>query len=229
MEITRMNPNAAKLLALVASVGVTTGCTQVLDTILEVQEGSSVTITLGANDLSSDFVGGIDSTTEIDIGFFDLLFGLPLDGTVTVNDILIAGTAIVIGPGISTGTLCVSPLDPDDPGGGTIEIDLKHRELTLHVSSLTGAVGTDPILGPALGVIEFPVEIDSVTPVSLLDLLGALGGGSLPLDVTQEFDFVIEDGPFAGAMVSGVISLAQVDAFPSDPLLDECLAFLAGP
>lgn len=237
-----MNANAATragltrailLLSLVGSIGVTTGCTQVLDTILEVSEGSGVNVQLGALDLDSSFVGGIDSTVEIKISFFDLLFGLPFDGTVTINDLLIAGTAIIIpiGPGLSTGTLCVSPVDPDDPGGGTIEIDLKHRKLTMQVTSLTGIQVTDPVLGPIVGVLEFPVEVESVSPVSLLDLLGALGGGSLPLDISQEIDFVIDDptSPFNGAIVTGVINLAQADAFPSDPLLDDCLAFLNGP
>jgi hypothetical protein len=219
----------ALLLALIGSIGFTTGCTQVVQTILQVGDGSGVAIQLGSLNLSSDFSGGIDSTAEIEISFFDLLLGRPLDGTVAINELLIAGTPIVILPGLTTGTLCVAPIDPDDPGSGTIEIDLKHRELHLTFSALTGIVATDPVLGPALGVFEFPVEIEETSPVSLVDLIGALGGGALPIDIAQEIDFVIDDpgSLLNGAHVTGLITLAPADALPSNPLLDECAAFLA--
>lgn len=216
------------LLALAGSIGVTTGCTQVVDQILEVGPGSSVTLTIADTDLTSDQVGGIESTVELQISFFDVLFNLPLDGTVTINDILIAGTPLTIGPN-STGTLCTSPLDPNDAGGGTIEINLKRRKLTLETASLTGVEATDPVIGPVLGVLELPVEISAMQPVNLLDLLGALGGKGLPLDITQEFEFTIEEGPLTGAVVSGVLNLTSTDTFPTDPLITECENFLAGP
>ena len=223
---------ALMLAGLVGTVVVGTGCSQVLDTILEAQEGSGVTILLGALELETTFVGGIDSTVEIEISLFDLLFGRPLDGTVTINDLLLAGTPIIIpiGPGLSTGAICVSPLDPENPGGGTIEIDLKHRKLTMQVSSTAGIRLADPLLGPAVGVLEFPVEVDTVAPVSLIDLLGALGGGSLPLDFVQEVSLVIDDpgSPFNGAVVTGQFVLAQADSFPTDPLITECRDLLAG-
>lgn len=207
-----------------------TGCSQVLDTIIAAQEGSGVTIQLGTLDLETQFVGGIDSTVTIQISLFDLLFGLPLKGTVDVNDMLFAGTPIILAPGVSTGAICISPLDPADPGGGTIKIDLKRRKLTMQVTSISGIRLADPVLGPVVGVLEFPVEVDSVVPVSLLDLLGALGGGSLPLDITQDVSLVIDDpsSPFNGAVITGQFVLGQADAFPSDPLIDECRALLAG-
>ena len=206
-----------------------TGCTQVMETVLELQEGSSAVIQLGATPLTSDFVGGIDATAEITISLFDILFGRPLDGTVEINELLIAGTPINI-IGFSTGAVCVSPLDPNEPGGGTIEVDLKRRKLTLNVVSLAGIRITDPLLGPQVGVLEFPVEVSAETPVSLIDLLGALGGGSLPIDFTQEVSFVINQpgSPFNGATVTGQFILAQTDAFPTDPLIDDCRALLAG-
>jgi hypothetical protein len=220
------------LVALAGTVTVGTGCTQVLDTVLAAQDGSGVTITLGALNLDTQFVGGIDSTVKINISFFDLLFNKPLNGTVTINDLLLAGTPIIlpIGPGLSTGAICVSPLDPNSPGGGTISIDLKHNKLTMQVSSATAIRLASPILGPAVGVLEFPVDVDATVPVTLFDLLGALGGGSLPLDITQPIDFTIDDpsSPFNGAVVQGQFVLAQADSFPTDPLIDECRTLLAG-
>jgi hypothetical protein len=221
------------LAGLLGTMVVGTGCTQVLDTILAAQEGSDVTIQLGALNLETSFTGGIDSTVEITISLFDILFGRPLDGTVEINDLLLAGTPIIIpiGPGISTGAICVSPLDPGNPGGGTIVIDLKRRKLTMHVATAAGIRLADPVLGPAVGVLEFPVAVDATVPVSLADLLGALGGGSLPLDITQEVSMTINDpgSPFNGAVITGQFVFAQEDTFPSDPLLTQCRALVSGP
>jgi hypothetical protein len=219
------------LAGLMGTMVVGTGCTQVLDTVLEAQEGSGVTITLGVLNLETTFTGGIDSTVEITISLFDILFGRPLDGTVELNDLLLAGTPIIIAPGLTTGAICVSPLDPENPGGGTIEIDLKRRKLTMQVSAAAGIRLADPFLGPAVGVLEFPVEVDATAPVSLADLLGALGGGSLPLDITQPVSMTINDptSPFNGAVIEGQFVFAQADAFPTNPLIEECRALVAGP
>ena len=61
-------------------------------------------------------------------------------------------------------------------------------------------------------------------------LVGALGGGSLPLDIVQEVSLVIDDpgSPFNGAVVNGQFVLAQADSFPTDPLITECRDLLAG-
>jgi hypothetical protein len=203
-----------------------TGCTQVIDSILAAQDGSGVTITggpVGPAMLTTQFVGGIDSTATVQISFFDLLLNRPLDGTVEINDMLFAGTPIQIGP-FNTGAICVAPIDPNNPGGGTIEIDLKHNTLTFAVTTDAGIRLADPVLGPLVGVLPFPVDVSASSPVSLKQLLGALGGGSLGIQITQPIALTIATGPFAGATATGQFILAEASAFPTDPKLDTCRA-----
>jgi hypothetical protein len=83
------------------------------------------------------------------------------------------------------------------------------------------------VLGPVVGVLEFPVSVDAEAPVSLADLLGALGGGSLPIDITQPVSFTINDpgNPLNGATVTGQFIFSQADALPEeDPLMQACRA-----
>jgi hypothetical protein len=215
---------------LALTVGGTTGCTQVVDAVLALEEGSGITIELGTDSLSTNFEGGIDSTATVNIGFFDLLFGKPLEGDVVINDIQIAGEPFMIpipgGGTFNSGTICVLPLDPDNIGGGTISINLLRHKLTFDVSTATGIRLADPVLGPALGVMEFPFDVSASAPITLLDLLGALATGGLPIELTQEISMVIDDPTslLNGATVTGQFVLGNADAIPSSARLDECLA-----
>jgi hypothetical protein len=231
----------AMVLILAACASHSLACSLQVQSLLGVQPGSEMSIQVF--DLEPDVVpveGGASMLIDIDISFFDVLFG-SFEGDISVGDVLIAAPGVdFLGfPEFNTGTLCVVP-DPDGPGGGTFEASLFQKTATFDVAVNTVAMITNPLVLALIvgGNFDFPFSFQSSVPFGLADMLGILGGGGPELEVTepidQELRFAVDlDGPGGGnpffviATVGGTLTMATVDAFPSSPLLDDCIEALA--
>jgi hypothetical protein len=231
----------AMTLVLTACTSTSLACSLQVQSLLGVQPGSEMSIQVF--DLEPDVVpveGGAAMLIDIDISFFDILFG-SFEGDISVGEVLIAtpGVDFLGFPDFNTGTLCVVP-DPDGPGGGTFEASLFHRTATFDVAVNTVAMITNPVVLSLIvgGNFDIPFSFQSSIPFGLIDMLGILGGGGPELEVSQPIDQVLAfavdiDGPggnnpfFVVANVGGELTLATVDAFPSSPLLDDCIEALA--
>jgi hypothetical protein len=210
----------------------------VIPQTLVLEEPSDITIEIDIfsppyDMAQTSLVGGISSTITASLGFLELLgvlVGKSIVADVSVDEIAIAGTEIVIGGLLPTGTLCVD-IDGANPGGGQALINPLVGVAQFIVDLNTIVYLTHPVVGPALGgSFPFTASIDDVAPLSLGDLIGlALGGSGGGLSLTQEIATQLPpDTPVIGpANVTATLTLATADAIPSDPLLDECAAFLA--
>jgi hypothetical protein len=230
----------AMTLVLTACTSYSLACSLQVQSLLGVQPGSEMSIQVF--DLEPDVVpveGGASMLIDIDISFFDILFG-SFEGDITVGEVLIAAPGVdFLGfPEFNTGTICVVP-DPDGPGSGTFEASLFQKTATFDVAVNTVAMITNPVVLSLIvgGNFDFPFAFQSSIPFGLIDMLGILGGGGPELEVTQAIDqqlaFAVDlDGPggarpfFVVATVGGTLTLGTVDAFPSSPLLDDCIEAL---
>lgn len=210
-------------------------CSLQVEQILAVQDGSELTI--GILDLPPDVLaleGGTVMSIDVSIGFFDLILG-NVDGDVTVDELLIAAPPFnVLGiPALNTEEVCVVPQD-GGAAGGTFEANIWGGTATFDVAIDTIALIGNPILAALLpgGGFAFPFDLESSVPFGLAEALGLLTGAggfavSQPVDMDIQIDI---DGPgpqpALPAHIGGQIDLASVDAFPTSPLLDDCIAFL---
>ena len=209
-------------------------CTACMDVkqeaILELQPGSQVTLTAGGlPPLMSAQEGFIRSSITLSIDVGDLLRGRPIMGTVKAEEVLIAGSALDIAPGLTSGTLCTS-LDPSQPASGTATINLLRQRLMLAVQSGTRIAITDPNLRALLTTaadLSVPVSIQATVPINLGDLIGALLGNALPIQITQPImQTVPSDVPIlGGGTITGQLVLAAATQPPTSPRIEECRAF----
>lgn len=182
---------------------------------------------------TTNLVGGVEMTITTNLGFFQLLgisLGQALPADISVDTIAMAGTEILIGGLLPTGTLCVT-LDDTLPGGGSALINPLLGVAEFNIALNTLIYITDPGLGPIVGgALPFGADVNAITPLTIGDLLDLLGGGGGGISLTQEIDTTLPpDTPIIGpAQVVATLTLATADAQPSDPLLDECEVFLAG-
>ena len=214
-------------------------CSVEIDQILAMQEGSGVDVALvlGGNEVPQgrlDLSGGAVMRIDMDISFFDLLFG-SFEGTVEVLDVLFGS------PGfnflfIHTGLICVVPDDP--AGGGTFEYSLWQHEAAFDVLVNTTGLLTNPFLAGLVrgGGFAFPFDLEATIPMSLLDALG-LFSGSGSLSVTQALDGIFEvpivvvpNDPSQDTIytvhATGEVTLQSTDTFPATQLVLDCLDFL---
>ena len=206
---------------------------------LALEQPSEIAIDLSAlfpppNDLAvTSLVGGVETTITAQLGLIEFIavtLGQALPATIAVDDIRIAGTELLIGGLLSTGTLCVAP-DPLVASGGVAMLNLLLGVAAFDLTLASLIYVTDPFLGPTVGgALPFAAEIDAITPLSIGDLLALATGTGGGLVLTQEIDTMLPpDTPIIGAAgVSATLSLATTDVFPTDPLLDECEIFLSG-
>lgn len=210
-------------------------CSLQIEQILEVQDGSEFSIQiLNLPPSVLTLEGGTIQNIDIQIGFFDLLFG-NIDGDITVAELLIASPSINI-LGIPTGEVCVIP-DPVDPGSGTFDANIYAATATFDVQLNTVALVANPVLAAVLpgGGFAFPFSLTSNVPFGLGEMLGLLtGAGSLEISQSVNEVLAIDlDGPGPQPPIPGTLTgqmnLASADAFPTSPLLDACIALIAGP
>ena len=198
---------------------------------------NTITITPpSAPALSTDLVGGVETTVSVDIGLFSLLNPNGIVAGIAIDDLLFAGRNIPIIAGVlRTGVLCIEQ-DQVDPGGGTAHMRVLHGEADFLFALNTTIRGTDPnflILLETLGVdplFPFQAVVDAQdVPLTFADMLGLLFGGSggdAGLELTQEISTSLPpDIPFfGGADVNATLTLATVDEIPAHPRLANCVA-----
>lgn len=210
-------------------------CSIQQETVLEMQPGSGLVLAVGAfppQDMPLE--GGVVMNIDISIGLLDLLFG-QIGGDVSIGDLLFATPpfAFLGIPTLFTEEVCVVTQD-GNPGGGTFDANLYGKTATFDVDINTIALLGNEALAAALpgGGLAFPFGMQATIPMTLGDMLGMLTGSS-DLEVTQDIDLdLVLDVSLGGppvslpAHVGGQVTLASVDAFPTGPLLDDCIAFL---
>jgi hypothetical protein len=230
----RRSARPAHFLAAVAAViGLGSGCGDVsIPVTLALEQPSTISLELPTEQATTSLVGGVDTTIEADLGLLKLLgalVGKALPADIEVDEVLIAGTSISVFGGLfNTGTICLFQ-DPALPSEGSAAFNLLLGTAAFNMTLNASLAITDPALGGLLGGPQaFSQSIATVVPLSLSDLLGILGGGGGGLALTQEIDTVFGPVPLLGEIhVTGELTLASADAFPSDPLLDECDAYIA--
>jgi hypothetical protein len=205
----------------------------VQNVILNVEPDSTVTVTpvasQGLPPFSSSLVGFVDSTATIQLSLLDIALKRTVSGTVEINQLLIAGTPATI-LGLSTGTICTA-IDPDaPPPTGSVTIDILREQMRLQATASTIISPTDPVTRSFLHDvldIDYLVELDETTRVTAVDLVGALTGKPIPVDIVVPVDFFvpITNLLLANAHVTGQIHMKSVEAIPTSPLLDDCVAF----
>lgn len=222
------------LAALAAFIGLGSGCGDVsIPVDLALEQPSSLSLALPTEQATTELVGGVATTIEADLGLLKLLgalLGKALPADIVVDDVLIAGTSISVFGGLfNTGTICVFQ-DADLPSEGSAAFNLLLGSAAFDMTLNASLAITDPTLGGFLGGPQpFSQSIMAVVPLSLSDLFGILGGGGGGLALTQEIDTVFGPVPLLGEVhVTGELTLASADGFPSDPLLDECDDYIAG-
>jgi hypothetical protein len=218
--------------ALAAFIGLGSGCGDVeLPVILALEQPSSLSLELPTGAATTTLIGGVDTTITADLGLLKLLgalVGKALPADIAVNDVLIAGSPVDVFDGLfNTGVICVFQ-DPDVPSAGSAAFNLLLGTAAFNLTLNAAIALTDPTLGAFVGVQGFSQSIATVVPLSLSDLLGILGGGGGGLALTQSIDTVFGPVPLLGEVhVTGELTLASADAFPSDPMLDVCADFVA--
>ncbi|RIL07969.1 MAG: hypothetical protein DCC71_01195 [Proteobacteria bacterium] len=214
---------------------VNVGCGQIqLPVTFALQGENTITLEVpffppGNNVFSSSLLGGADATVSIDLNPFELFSPQGLVALIAIDQIRMAGTPIDLF-GLNTGTICIYD-DVENPGGGIAYLRPLRREgdFTLAFNTLISV--TDPVLlGLFPDPLPFAAEVDTTVPITLSDLFGLIAGsGSGGIELSQELTSTLPDMPIlGGSIVTADLTLATVEEFPSDPLLDECEAFIAG-
>lgn len=210
-------------------------CHLQVEQILAVQPGSEMVIATTTplpSSATQPLEGGTVMNIDIVISLFDLILG-DFEGDIAVDELLIAAPGFNFLGLLATGIICVVP-DEVDPGGGTFEANIYTNEATFDVALNTSALFGNPVINAGLGGgLPFPFELVSTIPFGLSEMLGLLTG-STDLEITQPISQPINlttQPPLPPIAVtgniSGQITLASADAFPTSPLLDACIAFLA--
>lgn len=184
----------------------------------------------GRNVFTSELVGGADATVSVDLNPFHLFTPNGLAAMITIDQVRIAGTAIDL-LGLNTGTICIYD-DVENPGGGIAYLRPLRREGDFNLAFNTLIAVTDPfILGLFPDPLPFAAEVSATVPITLSDLFGLLAGSSTGgIELSQELTSTLpEEVPIlGGSLVTADLTLATVEDFPVDPLLDDCEAFLSG-
>jgi len=230
----------AKLLVAVFALGVVPsfGCGKItLPVDLALEDPSQLTLELPIfpppyNEASTTLVGSVQTTIKANVGLLELLgafAGKALPATIQVDDVLIAGTPILIAGALSTGTVCLFQ-DPVLASAGTASFNLLLGTAAFNMTLNTRLGVTDPTVGGLFGGPQpFSQVVNAVTPLSLSDMLAILAGQDSGLALTQEIDASFGPVPVVGIIhVTGSLTLASTSTLPSDPLLDQCSAFIAG-
>jgi hypothetical protein len=222
---------------LVLGVVPSVGCGEIeLPVSLALEQPSELTLELPIfpppfDEETTSLVGGVETTITTEIGLFELLgalIGKAIPADIAIDDVLIAGTEILIGGGLPTGAICVFQ-DPDLASGGSASFNILLGVAAFEMTLNTRLGLTDPLLGSLLGEpAPFQQIVSAMVPVSIGDLLALISGGGSGLALTQDIDAEFGPVPILGTVhVTGTLTLASTDTPPSDPLLDECAAFIA--
>jgi hypothetical protein len=234
---TTMRNKLMMTVALLALAMTGTACSLNVEQIMAVQSGSNMTIATTApipSSANQALEGGAVMNIDIFISLFDLFLG-DFEGDIEVGEVLIAAPGFGFLGIVPTGIICVAP-NATNPGGGTFEANLFLKKATFDVDLNTEAHFGNPQVANLLGgALPFPFSLVSTIPFKLSDALGLFSGSSsltITQPINQPINLVTSGGPpFGGIQVlgsiTGSITLASADAFPTSPLLDDCIEFLA--
>ncbi len=213
------------------------GCGQIevpVDLVLE--QPSALTLELPIlpppfNEETTSLVGGVQTTIVANVGLLQLLgalVGKAIPAEIEIDDILIAGTEILIGGALPTGAICLFQ-DPDLASAGAAQLNVLLGVAAFDMTLNTKLGISDPGLAALIGEPSpFTQVISAIVPLSIGDLLAMLGGGDSGIALTQDVEAEFGPLPIFGTIrVTGSLTLASSDIPPSDPLLDTCQAFIA--
>ena len=181
---------------------------------------------------TTSLVGGVQTTIVANVGLLQLLgalVGKAIPADIEIDDILIAGSEILIAGAIPTGTVCLFQ-DPGLASGGSAQLNLLLGVAAFDMELNTRLGVTNPGLAGLLGEpAPFTQIVSAVVPLSIGDLLTIVAGGDSGIAITQEIDAEFGPVPILGTIqITGALTLVSSDTPPSDPLLDTCTAFIAG-
>lgn len=183
----------------------------------------------GRNVFGTTVVGGAETRIQVDLTDPAALFSPEgLVANVIVDRVLIAGGDIDLF-GLHTGTLCTYD-DPSVASGGLAFVRPIRQEGQFHITMNTLISPTSPqILALFPDPLPFAAEIDDTTRVTLVDMVNLALGRPADIEISQVIEAVLPDDIplLAGSIITADVTLKTVETFPSDPLLDECEAFLA--
>lgn len=219
-----------------AASSIACGDIQMPQTLALVGESNSIEMTLlpgtaSATSFTLDLEGGVDTTITISLSLADLIFQHGLNGVITVDDLLFAGTPFVL-LGIPTGDVCIVQ-DDANPGGGTVFIDIFQGLMSFNADFNTRVMLGNPILAANIpDGFPFPMSISDVSELSIADMLGMLfgnadGGLEISQTISDEFEAEILPGVIIPIGVEASLTLATVNEFPTGALIDGCNAILA--
>jgi len=232
---------AARLAIVTLFAANSVACSLNIESILGVQEGSAMEITvLSLPPQVLELEGGTVMNIDVNLSLLDLILGRGINGDISIGELLFTAPPFdFLGiPVFNTHEICVVK-DENLPSGGDFNADLGDQMATFDVVLNTIALIGNPVLAANLpgGGFAFPFNLNSQVPLSLGDMLGLLTGSG-DLEITQpldeDIDIVLDpDGPggnpgqtLAGH-IGGSITIEDVDVFPTSPLLEDCIAFLA--
>jgi hypothetical protein len=178
---------------------------------------------------SDQLVGGAATTVQVNLDPFKLFSPQGLAASIVVNKVAMAAAPIDIYT-LSTGTVCIYN-DPNNPSGGFAFLRPLQQQADFTLTLNTLIQPTDPTLLTLFpDPLPFTAAIDQTVPLTLNDLFALLGGKGAGIQLHQVLSATLPPdlGILANAVVTADVTLATVQTFPTDPLLDECQAFLSG-
>jgi hypothetical protein len=168
--------------------------------------------------------GGTVMTIDVSTSLLDYLDGT-MDGQVTVNDLLFDATGLSFFGSLDLGPLCIALTGPS---GGSFQYKVVQQTAAFDVMVDTSAIMLDKtyVWFTGTDTFPFPFHLQAEMPLGLADAVGLFLGTS-EMDVSQHIDeiFNFGSGPTPIKMhVRGDVNLRTQDAFPTTPLLEQCLA-----
>jgi hypothetical protein len=173
--------------------------------------------------LESHIEGGFVGQATVPLDLLAVLTGRPIEGTISVGQVVIAGTQL---PRIPTGTLC-NLANPDTPTDGSVSIDIAREQGSATVNVRAVTFLTNPAFAPFVAPLPIEATIQqtfTVTLAQLLEIIGGGGGGLIPPS-TQSLEAPIPPGFFGGGTATVTVTLVEGDGLPSTPLVEECVAY----
>ena len=167
--------------------------------------------------------GGTVMTIDVSVDLLDYLDGT-MDGDVTVGDLLFTATGLSFF-GFQLGPLCIAL---SGPSGGSFEYAVLEQTAAFDVMVDTSAIMLDKTYMAFVGTdtFAFPFHMQAEMPLGLADALGLFAGTS-EMTVTQNIDELMIFGtgpqPFK-VHIMGTVNLITQDAFPTNALIEQCLA-----
>ncbi len=173
--------------------------------------------------IESQLSGGFIGQATVPLDLFAVLTGQSIQGTISVSEVVLAGTEPQFLP---TGTLC-NLANPDQPTDGTVAINVAQEQGSASINVHAVSFVTNPFFAgfvPPLPIDAQITQTFEVTLAQLLRIIGGGGGGLLPPS-TQTITAPIPPVFFGGGTATVTVTLIEGTALPTTPTVQECVAF----